>query len=222
MRVRNLVLFLAVAAMALFANPLRAQETTGQIQGRIVDAQGLGVPGATVTASGPQGSKTSATDADGRYSIPFLTPGVYSLRAELQGFKAIEQKDITVRLGGSADVPLKFEVGGLTETVQVTGAARTVDTSSTTIGAVLQPDQLSQIPAGRRVADAIYLAPGVSSSGTVGRMNPSISGGSGLENQYVVDGTNVTSGSTVIVAPVAVVLPSGVVNVGPVMLLNWL
>ena len=193
MRVRNLVLFLAIAALAMFASPLRAQETTGQIQGRIVDAQGLAVPGATVTASGPQGNKTATSDADGRYSIPFLTPGVYSLRAELQGFKAVEQKDITVRLGGSADVPLKLEVGGLTETVQVTGAVRTVDTSSTTIGAVLNPDQLAQIPAGRRVADALYLAPGVSSSGTVGRMNPSISGGSGLENQYVVDGTNVTN-----------------------------
>jgi hypothetical protein len=43
------------------------------------------------------------------------------------------------------------------------------------------------------VADVLYLSPGVSSSGTLGTMNPSISGGSGLENQYVVDGTNVTN-----------------------------
>jgi hypothetical protein len=111
----------------------------------------------------------------------------------LQGFKAVEQKDITVRLGGTADVMLKMEVGGVTETVLVTGVTTVVDTTSTTVGARLNTEDLAQIPVGRRVADVMYLAPGVSSSGMLGRMNPSISGGTGLENQYVIDGTNVTN-----------------------------
>jgi outer membrane receptor protein involved in Fe transport len=179
--------------MVLFATPLFAQETTGQIAGRIADSQGLGVPGATVTVTGPQGVKTTTTGAEGRFAIPFLTPGTYSVRAELQGFKSIEQKDVTVSLGKTADLALKMEVGGVTEIVQVQGAVKAVDTTSTTIGAVLNTADLSAIPVGRRVADALYLAPGVSSSGTLGRMNPSISGGSGLENQYVVDGANVTN-----------------------------
>jgi outer membrane receptor protein involved in Fe transport len=190
MRARHLFILLA---FALFASPLAAQETTGKIDGRVVDAQGLAVPGVTVTATGPQGSKNTTADADGRFSIPFLTPGTYSLRAELTGFKAVEQKDITVRLGGSSDVVLKLEVGGVSETVQVTGASHVIDTSSTTIGAVLNTADLGQLPVGRRFADVLYLSPGVSSSGMLGRMNPSISGGSGLENQYVVDGTNVTN-----------------------------
>jgi outer membrane receptor protein involved in Fe transport len=159
----------------------------------VTDTQSLAVPGATVTAIGPQGNKTATTDTDGRFSIPFLTPGVYAVRAELQGFKAIEQKDIAVRLGQTSDVPLRLEVGGVSETVQVTGASRTVDTTSTTIGATLAADELANLPVGRRVADVLYLTPGVSSSGTLGTMNPSISGGTGLENQYVVDGTNVTN-----------------------------
>src|SRR5204862_5675141 len=46
---------------------------------------------------------------------------------------------------------------------------------------------------GRRVSDTLYMAPGVSSSGSAGSANPSISGGSGLDNQYVVDGVNVTN-----------------------------
>src|SRR6185295_10630419 len=54
-------------------------------------------------------------------------------------------------------------------------------------------DKLALIPVGRRVSDTLYLAAGVSSSGTAGRGNPSISGGSGLENQYVVDGANITN-----------------------------
>jgi hypothetical protein len=190
MRVRHLVLLLA---LALFVSPLAAQETTGKIEGRMTDTQGLAVPGATVTATGPQGSKTAVTDAEGRYSVPFLTPGTYSVHGELAGFKAVEQKDVAVRLGQTADVSLKFEIGGVSEVVQVTGASRAVDTTSTTIGAVLSTDELSSLPVGRRVADVLYLSPGVSSSGTLGTMNPSISGGSGLENQYVVDGTNVTN-----------------------------
>ena len=53
MRARHLFILLV---FALFASPLAAQETTGKIDGRVTDAQGLAVPGATVTVTGPQGS----------------------------------------------------------------------------------------------------------------------------------------------------------------------
>ena len=52
---------------------------------------------------------------------------------------------------------------------------------------------LKDIPVGRRISDTLYLAPGVSSSGSAGRANPSISGSTGLDNQYVVDGVNITN-----------------------------
>ena len=64
-----------------------AQGTTGTINGRIVDSQGLAVPGVTVTVTGPQGMRTAVTDSDGRFNVPFLTPGTYAVHAELQGFK---------------------------------------------------------------------------------------------------------------------------------------
>ena len=72
-----LALVLAVAGVAA------AQETTGTVSGRILDAQGLAVPGVTVTLTGPQGARTFVTDADGNFSAPFLTPGLYAVRAEL-------------------------------------------------------------------------------------------------------------------------------------------
>src|SRR6266850_3495705 len=109
---------LLLAFVLAFAGLATAQETTGTISGRIVDAQGLAVPGATVTVSGPQGSKTVSTDAEGRYAVPFLTPGTYSVRAELEGFKAAERKDIVVALGQSVDIPVTLQVGALSETVQ--------------------------------------------------------------------------------------------------------
>jgi len=190
MRVRSVAILLALLLAAV--GTVSAQETTGTIRGRIVDSQGLAVPGVTVTAVGAQGSKTGVTDSDGRYNIPFLTPGAYTVRAELQGFKSVEHK-ASVSLGQTIDVPLTMEVGGVTETINVTAAPTVIDRTTTTTGAVLDSDLLQRVPVGRRVSDALYLAPGVSSSGTAGTANPSISGGSGLDNLYVIDGVNVTN-----------------------------
>ena len=189
-RVPLAVLLLALLALA---TPVAAQETTGTINGTVVDAQGLPVPGATVTVTGPQGAKSATTEASGRFSVPFLAPGTYSVRAELQGFKPLEQRDVAVRLGQTVDLTLNMQVGGLTETVQVSGASPVIDRSTTTIGTNLDSELLNRLPVGRRFSDTLYVAPGVSTGGTVGEANPSISGGTGLENQYVVDGVNITN-----------------------------
>jgi hypothetical protein len=182
-----------LAFLLVSAHPAMAQETTGTIKGRIVDAQGLAVPGATITVTGTQGAKTTVTDGEGRFTIPFLTPGTYVVRGSLEGFKSVEQPGIAVSLGQTVDLPLKMDVGGLAETVQVTASTPIVNTASTTSGAVLSSDMLKDIPVGRRISDTLYLAPGVSSSGSAGRANPSISGSTGLDNQYVVDGVNITN-----------------------------
>jgi Carboxypeptidase regulatory-like domain/TonB dependent receptor-like, beta-barrel len=171
-----------------------AQETTGTLSGRVTDGQGLSVPGVTITVAGPQGTKTAVTDPEGRFTVPFLTPGAYGLRAELQGFKALERNGVQVRLGQTIDLPLTLEVGALSESVQVTGGLEPLTATGTTIGASLDSATLSVMPVGRRFSDTLYLAPGVSSSGSLGSANPSVSGASGLENQYVVDGVNITNG----------------------------
>jgi Carboxypeptidase regulatory-like domain/TonB dependent receptor/TonB-dependent Receptor Plug Domain len=171
-----------------------AQDTTGTITGRIVDAQGLAVPGVTVTATGAQGAKTAVTDSEGRFTLPFLTPGSYAVHAELQGFSPVDRADVQVRLGQTVQVPVTLQVGTLSETVQVSGGPPAVDTTTTTIGANLDSATLSRLPVGRRFSDTLYLAPGVSTGGAVGTANPSIGGSSGLENQYVVDGVNITNG----------------------------
>jgi len=191
MRARISALLLAL--VVLVTGSASAQETTGKIAGTIADSQGLGVPGATVTISGPQGSKSFVTDGEGRYVAPFLVPGLFSVRAELQGFKSAETKDVSVRLGATANVDLTMEVGSLSEVVEVTGVAAAVDTRSTTTGLNISNELMTKVPVGRRVTDALYLAPGVSSSGSAGTSNPSIAGGSGLDNNYVIDGVNVTN-----------------------------
>ena len=186
---------LAVAGLLLFvaASVGAAQETTGTVTGRVTDAQNLPIPGATVTVTGPQGSKTAVSDADGRYAVPFLTPGTYGVKAELQGFRTFERTGIAVPLGQSVAVPVTLTMGALSEVVQVTAAPPIIDATSTTSGASISSDLLQQIPVGRTFSDTLYLAPGVSTGGSVGAANPSIAGGSGLDNQYVIDGVNVTN-----------------------------
>jgi hypothetical protein len=183
--------FLVAFALAVSGFAV-AQETTGSLAGQVVDQQGLAVPGATVTVTGPQGANSFVTDAEGRYVAPFLTPGIYSVRVELSGFKASEQQGVQVALAQRREVNLKLETGGITETVQVTSETPVIDTRSTTVGGVLDSEQLNHLPVGRSLAATLYLVPGVSDSSGVGSANPSIGGASGLENSYIIDGVNIT------------------------------
>ncbi|HET9314064.1 MAG TPA: TonB-dependent receptor, partial [Vicinamibacteria bacterium] len=186
----------AVIALVVSAlGPAHAQETTtGSITGDVVDAQGAPIPGATVTLSSDQGDKTFVTDQAGRFFAPFLTPGRYTVRVELSGFSTLEQKNVDVRLGQRIELAgLALKVGGVEEIVDVVGSAPVVDTTSTTAGGVLSSDQVKSLPIGRQMTDTLYMVPGVQMSGMNGTSNPSMSGGSGLENNYVVDGVNITN-----------------------------
>src|SRR5262245_3045599 len=120
------------------------------MSGRIVDSQGLVLPGVTVTAKGPQGIKTTVTDAEGRFTVAFLVPGSYAVHAELQGFSTVNRSDVQVRFGQTVEVPLTMQVGGVEETIEVVRTTPTVDTTDTTVGANLDTDTLSQLPVGRR------------------------------------------------------------------------
>jgi hypothetical protein len=185
---------ISIASVLLIAMLAHAQETTtGSIAGRVVDAQNLPLPGANVTIVSPQGPQNFVTDDQGRFFAPFLTPGQYQVNVELQGFKPLHRSNIDVRLGQRVDLTLALELGELSETVTVTNSAPVVDRTSTTTGAVLDSDSLARLPVGRNFSDTLYIAPGVSSGGQVGEANPSMSGGSGLDNQYVIDGVNVTN-----------------------------
>ena len=191
MQLRNVALTIAIALLSI--SPLQAQETTGRIEGRVVDAQMLPVPGVTVTATGPQGEKAVTTETDGRFAVPLLTPGLYQLRAEFPNFKAAQKNDINISLGQTVDLELQLEVGPVSEVVVVGADVSPVDQRSTTTGGVVDSNLVRTLPIGRRISDVSYMAPGVGNSGSVGRQNPSIAGASGLDNQYVVDGVNITN-----------------------------
>lgn len=183
-------------AIALLAGPgsARGQEsTTGSIAGIVVDGEGVAIPGATVTITSERGTQALVSDEGGRFFAPYLVPGRYSVRVDLQGFAPLERKDVEVRLGQRSSIEFVMKLGRLTDAIEVVGAAPAVDIASTTVGGVLDSDELKRLPVGRNFTDALYLVPGVSDSSGVGRANPSIGGASGLDNSYVVDGVNVTN-----------------------------
>ena len=186
------ILVLVLLAMLTLGTAYGQETTTGSITGEVVDSTGAALPGVTVTLVSSQGTKAFVTDATGRFFAPYLTPGRYTMRLELAGFSPIERKDVDVRLGQRLDLPFTMKVGGVEEVIQVTGAAPTVDTSSTTAGTVLDSDTLNRLPVQRRFSETLYLVAGVSESG-VGRANPAVGGASGLENNYVIDGVNITN-----------------------------
>ena len=191
---RKWTVSLVLLALLLISLPVFAQESTvkGNITGVIQDSTGAVVPSAKVTLTGPQGSYNSTSGSDGRFSFPTLTPGMYGVRAEKQGFRATEVKNIEVGIGRTSSVSVTLQPGAVSETVEVSGTAVTVDTSSTAVGANLADTFYQKVPVARNVASLFYVAPGATNSGGAGTSNPSVSGASGLENLYVADGVNIT------------------------------
>jgi hypothetical protein len=181
-----------VAALLMSVAWLDAQPvTTGTIAGRVRDENGGALPGATVTASSDQGTKSVATDAGGRFLAPYLTPGLYTVRAELPGFRPVEKRGIDVRAGQRVEIELTLSPGTFSEAIEVGGASPLIDYSSAAGGATIESKLLAQVPVDRRLGASFELAPGVSSGGGSGSDNPSISGASGLENQYLIDGVSI-------------------------------
>ena len=188
----RITVFLAVA-FAMTVAVATAQETTsGTIFGRVVDEQDALVPGATVTITSEQGIKDFVTDDRGRFNAPYLTPGTYQVRVELAGFAPVSYDNVNVRLGQRTELVVVLRVGGVQEVVTVTETSPVVDVTSTTIGGTVDSTLLEKIPVGRQLADTLYVVPGVSSGGLTGTSNPSIGGGAGLDNQYHIDGVNVS------------------------------
>jgi Carboxypeptidase regulatory-like domain/TonB-dependent Receptor Plug Domain len=186
-----LALCLVVVAVAL---PVFAQESAvrGNLAGVVLDKSGAVVPDAKVTITGPTGTRTETSGQDGRFLFGTLNPGVYSVKVEKQGFKVAQVSNVEVATGRTSALRLEMAPGVVSETVEVTADAVTVDTASTAVSTNLSDNFYTRVPVQRNVSSLFYAAPGVASGGASGAANPSISGGSGLENQYIADGVNIT------------------------------
>ena len=184
-----------VLALSLSSFGQGSTAVYGNLSGVITDSTGAVVPGAKVTAVGPTGNKSVTSEQDGRFTIPALSPGTYSLKVEKQGFRAADVKGIEIVINRTASVSIGLQPGSATEVVEVSAAAITVDTTSTAVGTNLGDQFYQAVPVARGVAGLFYASAGVATGGGTGSSNPSISGGSGLENLYVADGVDITDTS---------------------------
>jgi len=182
----------ALHAVALLASTLHAQgigETTGTLVGEVRDDSGVPLPGVTVTVTGDTGSKIATTDPGGKFVLPFLIPGGYAVQAKLAGFRIVDQKDLVIRLNERTEMALRMFLE-FAETFEVSEEIPLIDTSSTTTGINIPQELIASLPIARSFTATINLSPGVADAGVGG--NLSISGASGLENTYIVDGVNIT------------------------------
>jgi Carboxypeptidase regulatory-like domain/TonB dependent receptor len=187
---------IAVCALVLAATPAAAQQTTGIITGRIVDDQGAAVPGATVTGRNPQTGlvRTEVSDAEGIFRLVALPVGTYDLTVELQSFNKIENKGIVLNVGQTVDLNFTLKIASVSETVVVTGGTPLIETTSSSVGGVVDMSRIESLPLnGRQFANAAITIPGVglgfhSDPTKSTQFSPQIGGGNGRNVNYQIDG----------------------------------
>src|SRR5215471_11046858 len=199
-----------LAFAALFAVPALAQFTSN-LQGVVLDSSGAVVPKATVTLinNATQSTRSTTTDADGNYRFVSLAPGSYTLRVEATSYQRSDST-VTLLTEQNLNVPVTVKVGAVTEAVTVTAATPIVDTADSRTQMTLENQAVAELPVvGRNLVTLVTLAPGVSGLGTSASGSPasgvdnystetqvdaSANGQGQNNNQYVVDGLDVTSG----------------------------
>jgi hypothetical protein len=161
---------LLLVSLCWLASSASAQVATGTFTGMVTDPSGAIIPKATVTATneGTGVATVRPTNAEGLYSIPELTPGFYTVKAEAQGFKSLLNTHIELTVGYTQRVNFKLEVGAMTQSVTVEGQAPSVDTESNRMSDLVTAQQVENLPLnGRNIFQLIQLAPGAVNSSAV-------------------------------------------------------
>jgi hypothetical protein len=192
--------FASICALLLFsASAGFAQFDTASVSGMVRDQAGAVVTNSKVTLESVATGvlKTANTDQNGSYTFFDVKIGRYKLKAEAQGFKAAVAEEFTVTVNAHQRVDLQLQVGAVTETVEVTGAASAVETDSSSRGHVIANESIVNLPLnGRSYADLALLAPGVRKSmledGTVASRDASfnVNGQRSALNNFMVDGVD--------------------------------
>jgi hypothetical protein len=155
-------------AVVLLARPATCQTPTGEISGVVLDPSGSAVPGVTITLTnvGTNAVREVQTNSAGQYALPALPPGVYTLRAQISGFRVIERKDVEVQVGSSNRIPITLELGDLTEVLEIRGGAPLIQTSSASVGTVIENRSIVELPLnGRNYLQLTSLIPGATTNG---------------------------------------------------------
>jgi hypothetical protein len=153
--------FLLLAALLLLPSLAQAQ---GTLTGTVRDDSGGILPGVTVEASSPaliEKTRTAVTDDTGQYRIIDLVPGTYALTYTLPGFSTVKRDGIQLSGSQTLTIPITLKVGGLEETITVSGETPVVDVQSSKREIVLNAEVIQTIPATRAAGALLNATPGI-------------------------------------------------------------
>jgi len=198
-----------LVAIALFILPiltltsvnLPGQSERATLTGTVTDSSGAVIPGVevTITNEGTNISVSIVTDEGGRYVVPSLKPGVYTVTASLPGFKKQVNSGVTLQVNQTAKLDLTLTVGEVSQEVMVTAEAPLLETETSNRGAVIDEKKMVELPLnGRDYNQLATLSPGVlpptprlQSIGFKGAFN--VNGNRAFQNAFLLDGVDNTS-----------------------------
>ena len=192
---RSSVLVLLLLAAAV---PALAQLQSGDIYVKVLDEKGQPLPGATVTVTGIGAPRVETSNPEGQVRFLGLHPGQYALKGELEGFSGVDYPDISVSIGGKAQLVLTLS-SSIKETITVTADAPLLDERKINRGAVINARELDNVPTARDPWSLLSQAPGVQvdrinvGGNESGQQSDFIGVGStGRDNTFAVDGVIVS------------------------------
>lgn len=195
-------LAVGVATMVAPTDALAQDYSNGTLSGSVVDATGAPVAGATVVIrSQAQGfERTTTTNANGEYRVPLIPQGLYTVVVSKDGLQTTSSEDLQVRVGAGNSYRIEM-AGASEEEIVVTAARRTVEFTQSTTGVSIDvAETLTREPIARNITALTLLAPGAVPSDTAfgiasgqSLAPASISGASGAENAFFLNGLNITN-----------------------------
>jgi hypothetical protein len=189
--------FLTAFGVLFTAALTEASQAGGSaLQGHVVDEQGAFLPGAAIVVTNEADGtfRETVSGPDGAYFVPALPPGRYRITADLSGFKRLSRTDVVLLLGSTQTVDLRLEVGGIQETVTVSGEAPPVDLTSARVGGNVASQEILELPSPtRNFISFVAMLPGVQLNPSAeGSDSISVNGQSNAQVTYVLDGGNNT------------------------------
>jgi len=193
MRKHLAALAIGTLVVTLWTSAAAAQTFTAQVSGRVLDDTGAVLPGVSVTAANEEtgARRTATTDGEGTYVLASLTPGRYTITAELQGLATMTRNGVVLTVNQGARFDIQMKIAGVTETVEVTMEAPLVETTKSEVGLTVTPRQVENLPLnGRNFLELALLAPGVKVPLERTSTDVSFGAGSGRSSYIQVDGAD--------------------------------
>jgi len=164
------VLFLIITVSVLAMCPLLHGQATGSFSGTVIDKSGLGISGATVTATSQATglAREGKTDDAGHYLIPLLPVGTYTIRVDFTGFQSSESKDLNLQVDQARELNFSLAPASVSTTITVAGTAVAAETTNPSLGQVITSQQVAQLPLNGR--DFVQLA--TLTAGATAETNP--------------------------------------------------